>query len=93
MQDRKAKDREKGRSHPEFQKKGGAQMTAMNTARKKGTRMELTAFIPATTMTKLATIRIVGILATGFPLASMGSVRNSVPNQETISGPTRGCPL
>ena len=31
-------------------------MTAMNTARKKGTRMELAAFIPATTMIKLARI-------------------------------------
>ena len=38
-------------------------MTAMNTATKKGTRMELAAFIPATTMIKLARINITGVLA------------------------------
>jgi hypothetical protein len=43
-------------------------MTAMNTARKKGTRMELAAFIPATTMIKLARINIAGVLAVGFIL-------------------------
>jgi hypothetical protein len=45
---------------------GGAQMTAMNTATKKGTTMELAAFIPATTMIKLARITIEGILKGGF---------------------------
>ena len=41
-------------------------MTAMNTARKKGTRMELAAFIPATTMIKLARINTAGALAVLF---------------------------
>ena len=53
------------------QNKGGAQMTAMNTARKKGTNRELAAFIPATTMTKLARINIAGVLAVRFPLSSI----------------------
>ena len=46
-------------------------MTAMNTAIKKGTRRELAAFIPATTMTKPASINIAGSLAGPFPLSSI----------------------
>jgi hypothetical protein len=41
-------------------------MTATNTARKKGTRMELAAFIPATTTIKLARINSAGDLAVSF---------------------------
>ena len=53
----------------------GAQMIAMNTARKKGTRRELDAFIPATTMMNPARIRIAGTLplAGGFKLSSIGT--------------------
>ena len=43
-------------------------MTAMNTARKKGTRRELAAFIPATTMIKLAKIKSEGTLSVPFTL-------------------------
>ena len=38
------------------QNKGGVQMTAMNIARKRGTRMDLAVFIPATTMIKQARV-------------------------------------
>jgi hypothetical protein len=48
-------------------------MTAMNTAKRKGTRMELAALIPATTMIKLARINSVGALAPLFPLSSIGT--------------------
>ena len=48
-------------------------MTAMNTARKKGTRMELAALIPATTIIKLARINRGGTLAPCFPLSSIGT--------------------
>ena len=57
-------------------------MTAMNTARKKGTRMELAAFIPATTMIKPARIRITGTLAMRFPLLSMGVSEALLSNRE-----------
>jgi hypothetical protein len=48
------------------QNNGGVQMTAMNTARKKGTRMEPAAFIPATTMIKLARINSACAVAVHF---------------------------
>ena len=51
---------------------GGVQMTAMNTAIKKGTRMELAAFIPATTMIKPARINTVGTLNERFTFLSIG---------------------
>src|SRR4030065_1939435 len=54
------------------QNNGGVQMTAMNTARKKGTRMELAAFIPAITMIKPARINTVGALNVGFTFLSIG---------------------
>ena len=53
---------------------GGAQMTAMNTATKKGTRRELAAFIPATTMIKLARFNSAAALAVRFPWLSIGSI-------------------
>jgi hypothetical protein len=55
------------------QNKGGSQMTAMNTATKKGTRMELAAFIPATTMIKLASINTAGALTVRFTWLSIGT--------------------
>ena len=63
------------------QNNGGAQMTAMNTARKKGTRMELAAFIPATTMIKLARINSAGALAVRFTLSSIGASFLTKPTQ------------
>jgi hypothetical protein len=50
-------------------------MTAINTARKNGTRRELAAFIPATTIIKLARIRIAGTLALAvrFTALSIGT--------------------
>jgi hypothetical protein len=47
----------------------------MKTARKKGTRRELAAFIPATTIIKLARIRIAGTLALAvrFTMVSIGT--------------------
>ena len=50
-------------------------MTAINTARKKGTRRELAAFIPATTMIKLARMKIAGTLALAvrFTVLSIGT--------------------
>ena len=52
------------------QNSGGAQRTAMNAARKKGTRSELAAFIPATMMMKLARINGAGNLVVRFGLSS-----------------------
>ena len=53
------------------QNNGGVQMTAMNTAIKKGTRMELAAFIPATTIIKPARINTVGALNVRFIFLSI----------------------
>jgi hypothetical protein len=47
-------------------------MTAMNTAIKKGTRMELAAFIPATTMIKPARVNTGGTLNLLFTFLSIG---------------------
>jgi hypothetical protein len=46
-------------------------MTAMNTAIKKGTRMELAAFIPATTIIKPARTNTVGALNVRFIFLSI----------------------
>jgi len=51
------------------QNNGGAQMTAIKTATRKGTRMGLAAFIPATRMTKLARITGRDVLAVVFTLS------------------------
>ena len=61
-------------------------MTAMNTATKKGTRRELAAFIPATTMIKLARITIAGILNGRFTLVS--NRYHSHPNPTVRRGQT-----
>jgi hypothetical protein len=65
-------------------------MTATKTARKKGTRRELAAFIPATTMIKLARINSVGALATRFTLSSIGaSFLPKILNREIVRAAVR----
>src|SRR5512135_607582 len=72
------------------QNNGGAQMTAMNTARKKGTKMELASFIPATTMIKLARINTAGALAVCFTLLSIGtSFLPKLLNREIVRAAVR----
>ena len=75
------------------QNNGGVQMTAMNTAIKKGTRMELAAFIPATTMIKPARVNTVGTLKVRFPFLSIGfrssNYEESVKNHERVMASKR----
>jgi hypothetical protein len=63
----------------------GAQITAMNTARKKGTRREPASLIPATTMIKLARITNAGILAVRFSALSMMCPIPGVPHVYPIA--------
>jgi hypothetical protein len=60
-------------------------MTATNTARKKGTRMELAAFIPATTTIKLARLNSAGDLAVSFTFPFIEYPNNQDDRQRALS--------